>query len=181
MASKKDLRQHFMALRNEAAEVERQEASLAICEAVSRFCQSRRITRIAAFWPFGSEIDLRPLIQGHPDWLFFFPRVTSNKPPRLAWGTEPLEPGVWGIMEPVLAQHFDPPVQLLLVPGLAFDAKGFRLGYGGGFYDVALGHLKEEIITLGVGFGFQRCEALPCAPQDLPVQGLMTEAGLTWF
>lgn len=181
MASKKELRQHYMALRNGAPETDRQRASQAICEAIGHFCQSRRITHLGVFWPYSSEIDLRPLIAGHPDWLFFFPRVASTKPPRLVWGPEPLEPGMWGLMEPALAQHFDPPVQLLLVPGLAFDAKGFRLGYGGGFYDVTLAHLNEGITTLAVGFDFQRCEALPSEPQDLPVQALMTEAGLTWF
>ena len=181
MTSKKELRQIFMTLRKEAPPEARASASQAICQAVHELCQSRRIKRIGAFWPYGSEIDLRPLIQGHPQWTFFFPRVASNKPPRLIWGSEPLELSTWGLMEPVLAQHFDPPVELLLVPGLAFDAKGFRLGYGGGFYDVVLSHLPPGILTLAVGFEFQRTEALPVEPQDLPVQGLLTEQGLHWF
>jgi len=179
--TKKELRQHFMGLRNGSSAESRALASMVICDEIGRFCTSRRIKHLGVFWPYGSEIDLRPLIQAHPDWTFIFPRVASTKPPRLIWGPEPLEPGMWGLMEPALAQHPDPPVQLLLVPGLAFDRKGFRLGYGGGFYDATLSHLREEIITLAVGFEFQRCESLPSEPQDLPVQALMTEAGLTWF
>lgn len=181
MASKKELRQQFMALRNATPEVERQRASLAVCEAIALFCQERGITRIGAFWSFGSEIDLRSFIQGHSEWQFFLPRVMSHKPPRLAWGAEPLEPGVWGIMEPVLAPHATPPVQLLLVPGLAFDAQGYRLGYGGGFYDATLAGLERDVITLAVGFELQRCETLPRDTRDIAVQALMTEAGVTWF
>lgn len=181
MPSKKELRQHFLALREGTPETERQQASLVLCETIAGFCRGRRISRLGAFWPYGSEIDLRPLIQRHPEWLFFFPRVSSNKPPRLTWGQEPLEAGRWGLMEPVQAPYGAPPVQLLLVPGLAFDAQGFRLGYGGGFYDTVLSGLQEEVMTLAVGFDCQRCKTLPREPQDLPVRALMTEKGLTWF
>lgn len=181
MEAKVEFRRRFKGLRNTAPAEERQAWSRQICERLSAFCLSRRLRRIAAFWPLGSEIDLRPLVQDHPEWTFFFPRVTSTHPPRLIWGPEPLEPGVFGLMEPVHAQHFTPPVQLLLVPGLVFDDEGFRIGYGGGFYDALLERLSPEIITLGTAFQLQRCPSLPYSPQDLPVQGLMTEAGLTWF
>ena len=107
--------------------------------------------------------------------------MASTQPPRLIWGPEPLEPGVFGLMEPVHAQHFMPPVQLLVVPGLIFDDEGYRVGYGGGFYDALLERLSPDIITLGAAFQLQRFHALPYAPQDLPVQGLVTEKGLTWF
>ena len=181
METKSEFRSHFRRLRNGAPPEARAAWSEAICGRLAEFCLSRRIRRIGAFWPLGSEIDLRPLVQGHPDWVFTFPRITSTEPPRLAWGPEPLEPGLFGLLEPVHAQHFLPPVQLLLVPGLAFDARGFRLGYGKGFYDALLDHLPGDVITLGVGFELQRTPRLPVSPQDLPVQGLMTEEGLTWF
>lgn len=181
METKSEFRAHFKQLRNGAPLEARTAWSETICDRLTQFCLSRRIRRIGVFWPYGSEIDLRPLIQGRPDWVFTFPRITSTTPPRLAWGPEPLEPGLFGLLEPVLAQHFLPPVQLLLVPGLAFDARGFRLGYGKGFYDALLDHLPGDVITLGVGFSLQRTASLPVSPQDLPVQGLMTEEGLTWF
>jgi 5-formyltetrahydrofolate cyclo-ligase len=143
-----------------------------------RLCQDRRFTRIGAFWPFGSEIDLRPAVAAHPGWLWFFPRVVSTHPPRLAWGTEPLEPGPWGLREPTLAQHFLPPVQLLLVPGLAFDDEGYRIGYGRGFYDALLARLPEDVLTVGVGFEAQMHIPVPLAPHDWPVQALLSERGL---
>jgi len=181
MESKIEFRAHFKATRNGAAPETRAAWSRNICARLGEFCTSRRLRRVGAFWPLGSEIDLRPLIEAHPDWIFVFPRVASTHPPRLVWGPEPLEKGLFGLMEPVHAQHFLPPVQLLLVPGLAFDAQGYRLGYGKGFYDALLERLSEDVITLGVGFELQRTPHLPVSPQDMPVQGLMTEEGLTWF
>nr|WP_320131951.1 5-formyltetrahydrofolate cyclo-ligase [uncultured Holophaga sp.] len=181
MEDKKELRRRFRALRDGIPPAQHAAASAQLCRALERLCLSRRLTRIGAFSPYGSEIDLCPLVRSRPEWTFLFPRIASTKPPRLIWGPEPLEPGMWGLMEPALAQHLTPPVQLLLVPGLAFDDRGFRLGYGGGFYDALLGHLPRETLTLAVGFESQRTTALPVEPQDLPVRGLQTEQGLTWF
>jgi len=181
MGDKNALRRHFREWRDGTPEPERAAASRSLCRELALFCSQREITRLGAFWPYGSEIDLRSLVQGHPEWTFYFPRVVSVRPPRLQWGQEPLEPGRWGLLEPSEAPHHDPPVQLLLVPGLAFDPRGFRLGYGGGFYDTTLAQLPEGILTLALGFECQRCGPLPVEPQDLPVQALLTEAGLSWF
>jgi 5-formyltetrahydrofolate cyclo-ligase len=181
METKSEIRKRFKQIRNHLSPVERSTWSDQICAHLSSFCVSRRIRRIGVFYPLGSEVDLRPLISGHPEWTFVYPRVASTHPPRLIWGPEPLELGLFGLMEPVHAQHFTPSVQLLVVPGLAFDDEGYRIGYGGGFYDALLEHLSPDIITLGAGFKCQRMERIPYAPQDMPVQGLVTEHGLTWF
>lgn len=181
METKQELRNHFKRLRNAADPQDRQAWSRLVCRHLASFCVSRRLRRVGVFWPLGSEIDLRPLVQDHPEWTFFFPRVSTTHPPRLVWGPEPLEPGVFGLMEPVHAQHFMPPVQLLVVPGLVFDDEGFRIGYGGGFYDALLERLSPDITTLGAAFHLQRFHTLPYSPQDMPVQGLVTEQGLTWF
>ncbi len=178
--SKTELRRRFRALRDGMDPPARAEASAAIRARLDALCVSRRIRRIGAFWPLGSEVDLRPTFAARTGWLWYFPRVASTEPPRLAWGTEPLQPGLWGLMEPVLTQHFTPPVDLLLVPGLAFDLDGYRIGYGKGFYDALLDHLDDRILTLGVGFALQLHPRLPREPRDLPVQGLLTEKGLRW-
>lgn len=174
------LRARFRALRAGLAEADRAAAEAEIHRRILAHCASRRIRRLAAFWPVHGEVDLRPLVRSRPDLLWLFPKVTSTSPPRLAWGTEPLEPGPWGLMEPAFAQHFVPPADLLLVPGLAFDRDGYRLGYGGGFYDALLDHLDRRIPALGVAFAAQRVDRLPREPRDLPVDGLCTEAGLVW-
>jgi 5-formyltetrahydrofolate cyclo-ligase len=177
MVTKSEYRAQLKARRDALPEASRAAWSAAVATQLEQLCRSRRVTRIGAFWPLGSELDLRPAISAHPDWLWFFPRVASTVPPRLAWGTEPLEPGPWGLMEPALAQHFLPPVQLLLVPALAFDDDGHRLGYGRGFYDALLTRLPEEVLTVGVGFEAQMHLPVPVEPHDWPVQGLLSERG----
>lgn len=181
MDTKPELRKRYKTLRDALEPTDRAAWSQAVCEHVEKFCVSRRLYRLAVFWPLGSELDLRPLIRKRPDWTFFFPRVASTHPPRLAWGSEPLQEGLWGLMEPVLTQHFLPPVQLVLTPGLLFDDRGFRIGYGKGYYDAMLNRLDEEILTLGVGFKVQRVAHLPEDPSDHPVMGMITEKGLEWF
>ena len=175
MDSKPELRTRISALRNAQPEAERRSRSTLICSALEQFCVSRRIHRVAAFWPIGSEIDLRGLFHARPDWNFYFPKVVSSSPPRMAWGMEPLELGFYRLMEPRFAPHFDPPVQLLLVPGLAFDDRGYRVGYGGGYYDALLDHLESEMIVMGVGFALQVVDHIPEAPHDFPVDWLCTE------
>jgi 5-formyltetrahydrofolate cyclo-ligase len=176
--TKAEFRTHLKVRRDALPADTREAWSLAISGQVKHLCQERGFTRIGAFWPFGSEVDLRPAMSAHPDRLWFFPRVTSTHPPRLAWGPGPLEKGQWGLMEPVLTQPFLPPVHLLLVPGLAFDDEGHRLGYGRGFYDALLAQLPEGVLTVGVGFEAQMHLTLPVEPHDWPVQALLSELGL---
>ena len=180
LEGKAELRVRHKAILAALGAAEHAEKSAEIRRRLEAFCLSRRFRRIGAFWPIGSEVDLRPLYAARPDWLWYFPRVVSTAPPRLAWGTEPLQPGLWGLLEPEFTQHFTPPVDLLLVPGLAFDEDGYRLGYGKGFYDALLEHLDDRVTLLGVGFACQRIQRLPRNPGDQPVHGLVTEQGLTW-
>jgi 5-formyltetrahydrofolate cyclo-ligase len=181
MDSKAAHRAQLKAQRDALAAESRSQWSAAVAAHLDRYGRDHQVHRIGAFWPFGSEIDLRPALAAHPDWLWFFPRVASTQPPRLVWGTEPLEKGLWGLMEPTLAQHFLPPVQLLLVPGLAFDEAGYRMGYGRGFYDALLPKLPPDVLTLGVGFECQMHQTVPVEPHDWPVQGLLSERGLRWL
>lgn len=178
---KSDFRTQMQSLRDGIPADTRAQKSQAICRILSALVRQRKLRRVAAFWPYRSEVDLRPLFEAHPETVWFFPRIATTRPPRLMWGAEPLEPGMYGLMEPVLAQHPTPPVEILLVPGLAFDGDGYRLGYGGGFYDALLAHLPEGVTALAVGFGCQRVEEVPREPMDHPVDGLCTEGGLAWF
>jgi len=88
-----------------------------------------------------------------------------------------LEPGDFGVPEPradspVLAPH---DVDLVLVPGLAFDERGHRIGYGAGFYDRLL-PLLGRALTVGIAFDFQLVAEIPDTPGDAPVALLVTDA-----
>lgn len=176
---KGELRARFQALRDAAAPGDRAAWSGRICAHVAELCAQRGYRRLGAFAPFRSEVDLRPLRAAGLEC--FFPKVVRKDPPALAWGGPPLVAGTWGLLEPAETPYPLPPVQLLLVPGLAFAADGHRLGYGRGFYDATLAALPADVLTLAVGFGLQRCDRLPAGPGDRPVQGLATEEGITWF
>ena len=181
MDAKVELRREMRALRDAIPPAEHLMKSAAIRARLLKLCIDRHLTRIGLFAAFRSEPDLMPVLEARTDWLWFFPRVITDQPPRLAWGTEPLEPGRFGILEPSFAQNLLPPVQLLLVPCLAFDPDGYRLGYGGGFYDALIERLPDDVLTLAVAFGCQETSDLPREPRDLPVQGVLTEWGLRWF
>ncbi|MEW6447122.1 MAG: 5-formyltetrahydrofolate cyclo-ligase [Bacillota bacterium] len=91
---------------------------------------------------------------------------------------EDLVPGAYGIFEPkpscpaVPPQDFD----LVLVPGVAFDAKGFRLGFGGGYYDRFLSRLREDTITVGLAYRFQVVDTVFPQSHDRWVHYIITEA-----
>lgn len=93
-------------------------------------------------------------------------------------GWEDLAPGIWGIPEPKLeAGRVLAPtaIDLVIVPGLAFDRAGNRLGYGGGYYDRFLPTLRPGAHTVAPAYSFQVVEALPTGPTDVPVQCVVTE------
>lgn len=103
-------------------------------------------------------------------------------------------PGRWGVPEPNPAATEPYPISgeidVVIVPGLAFDRKGGRLGYGGGYYDRLYAARRAAAPepsrrTLWIGFAYARQveeeEELPKEPHDLPLNGLATEEGIIWF
>lgn len=66
----------------------------------------------------------------------------------------------------------------LLVPLVGFDADGFRLGYGGGYYDRTLAVLEPKPLTIGIGFELGRLETIHPQPHDVPMDAIVTEAGV---
>jgi len=136
---------------------------------------------ISGFWPIGGEIDLVPLLRalaarGHEIAL---PVVAGRGRPLLfrAWrdGDEMSE-GPWGIREPLESAPEVAP-QVLLVPLLAFDRAGYRLGYGGGFYDRSLEGLRSRgpVTAVGVAWAGQEVPAVPHDAHDQPLDWMLTE------
>ncbi len=139
-----------------------------------------RPTAIAGFWPMGEEIDTRPALHalheaGHRILLPVTPRrgvPLSFRPwqPGCA-----MEAGRFGTSHPATAQTATP--EWLLIPLLAFDGAGNRLGYGGGFYDRTLA-LLPGAYRLGVAYAAQQVPAVPVGPTDMALHAIATEAGL---
>ena len=86
--------------------------------------------------------------------------------------------GAFGAQIPAVEDFFDP--EIVIVPLLAFNRAGGRLGYGGGFYDRTLEQLRERRATLAIGFAFagQEVDDLPLEPTDQPLDLIVTETGV---
>ena len=124
---------------------------------------------VSGYWPIKSELDIRPSLlhlaeDGHPIGL---PVITAKGAPLLfrRWqpGDQLTEAG-FGTLEPAQSQPTVIP-RVLLVPLLSFDRAGYRLGYGGGFYDRTISLLRAQQRTLAVGVAFSAQE-VPQVPRD---------------
>ena len=138
---------------------------------------------VSGFKPVSDEIDVLPLMArlAGEGWRTALPVVVGRDKPLVfrAWAPgEPTVAGAWSIpVPPETAPEVRPDV--LLVPMLAFDRAGFRLGYGGGFYDRTLSALRavKPIVVVGVAFAGQEMAEVPREAHDEPLDWILTEQG----
>jgi len=136
---------------------------------------------VSAYWPLEEEFDPRPLFtalhrRGHPIGL---PVILAKGQPLLFRRWEPateLVRGSFRVMTPP-ATALEIVPKLLLVPLLAFDRGGYRLGYGGGFYDRTIAKLRaaDEALAVGVTFAALEVPAVPRDDTDQPLDWIVTE------
>jgi 5-formyltetrahydrofolate cyclo-ligase len=134
---------------------------------------------VAGFLPIGEEIDLRPLLhalheRGHPVALPVTPKRGQKLTFRLWVPGGELVAERFGTLRPTGPEAVP---DFLLVPLLAFDAKGGRLGYGAGFYDRTLPTLPNRF-RLGCAYAAQQVDEVPVGPYDIPLDAVATENGI---
>ena len=135
----------------------------------------------AGYWPIKSEVDPRPLM-GHLlriGLIGSLPVVAAKARPLVfrRWSDgQRLESGPFGVLVPPVKAAAVVPA-LLLVPLLAYDDRGHRLGYGAGYYDRTLNELRRthQVLAVGLAFSGQRTADLPVAPGDEPLDWIVTE------
>jgi 5-formyltetrahydrofolate cyclo-ligase len=139
---------------------------------------------VSAFHPYQSEIDARPLLGklAGEGWTTALPVVIKLGQPlefRRWLPGEPTIAGKWGILRPTDEAPIVEP-DVLLVPLLAFDRKGYRLGYGGGFYDRSIAGLASQkpIISIGLAYAAQEIDLVPHDDLDQRLDFVMTERDL---
>ena len=131
-------------------------------------------SHVLLYAPLPHELDLLPLARELSGMRFYLPRVRGQGLSIHPLG--PLKKGAFGVMEPTTPEV---PLQWLdavVVPALAFDLTGHRLGHGAGYYDRFLARLAPEVLTIGAVPEALLLSALPTDPWDVPVKVLVTEA-----
>ena len=139
----------------------------------------------AAYLPIRSEISPLPLIAalhhaGQPTAMPVTPAEGQPLSFRLWAVGDALEDGPYGTRQPVASETQVLP-DVILAPLLAFDLAGWRLGYGGGFYDRTIADLAERGHTakvIGLAYDGQKLDKLPIGPYDMPLDAVLTPSGL---
>jgi 5-formyltetrahydrofolate cyclo-ligase len=142
---------------------------------------------VSGFMPLKTEIDPLPLMRKLADAgaKLALPVVAGRGKPLIMrawqWG-EPLAAGPWGLREPKLeAAEVEP--DILLVPLLAFDRAGHRIGYGAGYYDmtIALLRARKPVTAVGIAFAAQEISAVPTTSRDARLDLVLTEREVIAF
>ena len=136
---------------------------------------------VSGYLAMGDEMDVLPALESlvSAGWRCCLPVVTGKSQPLIfrAWSPgAALEDGVFGTRHPAAGADEVSP-DLLLVPLLAFDRSGYRLGWGGGFYDRTLAGLRAvgTPVAVGAGFAAQEVDAVPHAGYDARLDWVITE------
>jgi 5-formyltetrahydrofolate cyclo-ligase len=180
-AVKKAARISAASVRNAAHDVLKDSAPLALAARGLPVLRNSRNQIVSVFHPYLSEISTLPLLAKlvGEGWTTALPIVVGKELPLIFRRWVPgdaMISGLWDIQIPAeTAPEVEPDV--LLVPMLAFDHKGYRLGYGGGFYDRTLAKLRafKKITAIGVAYAGQEMDAVPHDTHDQPLDWIMTE------
>jgi 5-formyltetrahydrofolate cyclo-ligase len=185
---KVSLRSRLLTARAGLALPFREEASAVICRLLLTLPEVTAARAVLAYAAFGSEVDLDPALR---------PLIARGVGVFLPWVDGPdlriarvrdldadLAPGWRGVREPRASDRRPARpdrIHIALVPGVGFDRRGRRLGYGGGHFDRLLGRLRPGTPRIGVAFRAQVVEHIPALPHDVPVDAVVTEEGVERF
>ncbi len=185
--AKSALRKTILARRDEMDTGTRDALSLAIFEEITHLDCYQRSGVVLAYVGFGSELQTDTFIRRVLDdgKVLLLPQVNRDERRlnlhEVKDPAQDLKAGTWGIREPNpdLCPRAEPEsIDFALVPGVAFDARGARLGYGGGFYDKLLAGCTEPRLSLiAAAFEFQVVEKVPLEEHDVRVDLIVTERG----
>jgi len=173
---KAEARRHARAARTEAAALD----PGACVKVMENFpIEPAALNPIGSYWPIGSEMDPRPLMAAlaKAGRTIALPRAEARDAPVrfLAWDGVVLTPDAFGAPSPPReAKEIAP--RLVIVPLLAFDRTGGRLGQGGGVYDRTLAALRPRgVLAIGLAYAAQELDSVPAGPEDQPLDWVITE------
>lgn len=188
VAEKKALRALARARRSTLGADEAARAGAEACAAMLAGLSPAPGEEMSGYWPMGSELDIRPVLRGFAarGTPILLPVVVARDA-QLAFRRwlpgDALVPAGFGTSVPDPSRPEGTP-GILLVPLLAFDARGFRLGHGGGYYDRTIATLRASgrpVRAVGVAFACQEVERVPVEAFDQRLDAVATERGLRAF
>lgn len=180
--SRKQLRENSLARRNGQDDSTIAAWSAALLERLSAQWPRPPGKVIGFCWPIGKEPDVRPLLA---TWAQASPIIAALPVvigPGSALAFRPWSAGGamvtdrYGIPTPAEGDFIQP--EVLLIPLNAFDRAGFRIGYGGGFFDRTLAGMKPRPLAIGIGFEIGRIDDVRPEPHDQRLDWIVTEAGV---
>jgi 5-formyltetrahydrofolate cyclo-ligase len=189
--SKLELRKHFRELRSQIPLSYRSQAADAAAELFSQHLMFKQSDAIACYLHFKNEFDSQPIIDAiwQANKRCYLPVLTEENTLRFFPYHEGDELHVnrYSIFEPVnkTQEIAASDLQLVLMPLLAFDLQGHRLGAGGGYYDRSFAFVRETLFKkprlIGLGYAAQQAESLPCDDWDVNLDGIVTERHCLFF
>ncbi|MDR0577170.1 MAG: 5-formyltetrahydrofolate cyclo-ligase [Candidatus Accumulibacter sp.] len=186
-ARRRELRRAALARRKALAPDEYARRSQAVCGHLQTHFPRLAAWRVGFCWPMNNEPDVRPALEawraaGHASFAALLPVVVEAGAALAFRAWRPgmaMTPDRHGIPAPADGDFLRP--QALLIPLAAFDAAGFRLGYGGGYFDRTLAGLRPRPLAIGVGFDLCRVESIFPEPHDERLDAVVTETGVVAF
>jgi 5-formyltetrahydrofolate cyclo-ligase len=182
---KSELRKRLRALRNTLPATACRERSARIVDRLAGLQLVSRARSVALFWPLQDrhEVDLRPLdtLLRERGVAVAYPAVEGESGAltfRFVGSLDAMVEGAFGVREPSPTERAAAPGELdvIVVPALALDPRGHRIGYGKGFYDRTIGTFAPPAATVGVAYDFQLVAEVPQTEGDVPVDYVVTDA-----
>jgi len=178
-AWRKAERERLIAARLDVDALKRAEYSNRIAERLWEAIGDPEGLVVSLYWPFRGEPDLRPFLEKAPALgaRTALPVVVAKRAPlvfRLWAKGEPLERGVWNI--PVPAEGAEVLPDIVIAPVVGFDPAGYRLGYGGGFFDRTLAAAPRRPRVIAVGYGMAAIPTIHPQAHDIPMDLIVTES-----
>jgi 5-formyltetrahydrofolate cyclo-ligase len=178
--AKRAIRREVLAARDALADDDRAAMSAAIADRLLGLPEAADAATVMVFWSFGSEVDTSPLIDRllADGRTVALPRIEGADVVPVAYQRgDPMVATTFGAMEPSDGRTLrSDELDLIVVPGVAFDREGNRVGYGGGFYDRLLSRLRPGVPSVGIAFGLQVVDRVPSGGTDRRVHAIVTEA-----
>ena len=177
LLEKSNLRKEMLALRVAIPSEMKEQYDTSINTQLQNWIVSHRPKVVHCYLPMGAEIDITPTILFclSNDIKIVAPKTLKQRKleNRILHGLDQIEKGIWGTTHPT-GEVYSGPIDLIIVPGLAFDENRFRLGYGGGYYDNFLVQYPEAK-KIGIFYSFQKRNAVPTERHDISLDYIFTE------